>query len=586
MSESDIIIPVRTTDEHAAARRPHAYRAYRAVPRELQVRKRIRDFAKAIARRLPTDHAPALRTLEDLARDVLDQAHTPPGFLAFAVVAVSNAFWRTRFAAIPFRRRLLLLPHCMRHSTKCPGTYDKARFFCANCGRCNLGVLTAEARQLGYQVLTAEGTPPVLSVLRSGECDAVLGVACLDSLEHTFRHVSASGVPAMAIPLLTDGCRDTTVEVSLVRDFLSLTGDRSVTFPPSYLPLWRTVDNLFQEPAFTELVTPAGAGTAVPESDPTERMAITWLRDGGKRFRPFMTLGVYAALQSENADDSNEIEANNFPGFAQRLAIAMEAMHKASLAHDDIADDDVYRYGRPTLHRQFGIPAALNAGDHLIGIGYRLVLSTASELGARSVNQFLTHLTETHQALCRGQGQELGLTGPMAPAPRPMDVLTIYARKTATAFAISLEAGAFAAGFGNRFYGDFRRFSRVLGAAYQIQNDLDDWQNLNHNKRLAGQDAFRRRPTILRAFALERGALEREAELLERIGTGRPPQTEKALGELRAFYRDSGAFSRAEALQLKLSKQAHEAASGVAHAGLQRFLRFMVELLFGAGEAG
>ena len=61
------------------------------------------------------------------------------------------------------------------------------------------------------------------------------------------------------------------------------------------------------------------------------------------------------------------------PRWIRRAALSIEAFHKASLVHDDIEDDDIFRYGRATLHRQYGVGTAINVGDYLIGLGYRLV---------------------------------------------------------------------------------------------------------------------------------------------------------------------------------------------------------------------
>ena len=54
---------------------------------------------------------------------------------------------------------------------------------------------------------------------------------------------------------------------------------------------------------------------------------------------------------------------------ARALAVAIEALHKASLIHDDIADGDEFRYGRPTLHVSHGVGRAVNVGDWLVGLG-------------------------------------------------------------------------------------------------------------------------------------------------------------------------------------------------------------------------
>ena len=44
-------------------------------------------------------------------------------------------------------------------------------------------------------------------------------------------------------------------------------------------------------------------------------------------------------------------------------AAAIELLHNAFLVHDDVEDDSLYRRGRPTLHRQYGVPLAVNVGD-------------------------------------------------------------------------------------------------------------------------------------------------------------------------------------------------------------------------------
>ena len=65
----------------------------------------------------------------------------------------------------------------------------------------------------------------------------------------------------------------------------------------------------------------------------------------------------------------------NYPDAIRRAAMSIETFHKASLVHDDIQDGDRYRYGADSLHVKYGVPTAINIGDYLIGLGYRLVLS-------------------------------------------------------------------------------------------------------------------------------------------------------------------------------------------------------------------
>ena len=91
----------------------------------------------------------------------------------------------------------------------------------------------------------------------------------------------------------------------------------------------------------------------------------------------------------------------------RRTALAIEAFHKASLVHDDIEDDDTFRYGRETLHRQYGVGTAINVGDYLIGLGYRLVSRERKELGGDCTADILNRLSDAHLKLSEGQGAEL-----------------------------------------------------------------------------------------------------------------------------------------------------------------------------------
>ena len=102
-----------------------------------------------------------------------------------------------------------------------------------------------------------------------------------------------------------------------------------------------------------------------PESDAAS-VAQAWLQQDGRRWRPFLTAGVCASLQAPRAPSRD----------VRRLAVAVECFHKASLIHDDIEDGDTVRYGLPTLHARLGLPVALNAGDYLLGEGYRQIGAT------------------------------------------------------------------------------------------------------------------------------------------------------------------------------------------------------------------
>ena len=425
------------------------------------------------------------------------------------MVAVSNEFWRATFAAVPQHRRLFLLPHCLANRAACAGTYDAVGLHCAGCGSCEIDGLRRYAEEMGYAVIVAEGTSSVLMKILDGEADAILGVACLDSLEKSFHRVAELGVPHLALPLLRNGCVDTLAEVDEIRLLLASDTQRDAAHataaPRSYIPLLRQTARMFQEPLCSELLGPYHCSADAEHHGWTsvERAAVDWLKQSGKRLRPFVTVAAYAVARHGAAVlDRGDATGAMIPQSLRRIALAIEALHKASLVHDDIEDDDAFRYGRPTLHRVHGVAQAVNIGDFLIGLGYRLIAGEGGSLGGDCVAEILDQLSHAHLELCRGQGADLLWQDRPSGEPRPKDLLTVYAMKTSPAFEAAIYAGLRAAGV-RMDLGALRRFSTFLGEGFQIRNDLDDWHSDDHNKRRRGQDAHAGRATILRAFVAE-----------------------------------------------------------------------------------
>ncbi len=562
----------------------------KAVPQERAARQAIRAQARKATADLPRHRPLRRQALEDLARQALDGAGLGGEYLGFAMVAVSNEFWREQFTAISCSRRLLLLPHCLRDSVRCQGNYTAVGLECAGCGGCELAGLKAEAEELGYKVLIAEGTPAVVEVVLSGRADAILGVACLDSLEKAFTRVVEMGIPHVALPLLADGCRSTTAELDLVREWMRAQSGPVRARTRSYVPLLRAAEGIFDdgelELLLADFVRPdslaAPRGTLAPAAG-TEALAVDWLRCGGKRFRPFITLASYAALihGTEALDPAADL-GRSFPDAVRRTAVAIEALHKASLVHDDIEDDDLFRYGRKTLHRSHGVANAINVGDYLIGLGYRLVGAADERVDAAATAGILNHLAEAHLRLCRGQGAELLWRGRSPQAMRPLDLLAVYALKTAPAFEAAMYAGIRLA------LADLERadepaadpaiihpFCRYLGVAYQMLNDLKDWDRDDHDKLVAGQDSLAARPTVLLAFALDAGDEAANRELLRVLGEDAPEETR--FRRLRDIYLARGVFDTADRLVEKYRQRARAEADAIQPDALRELMHFVIE---------
>lgn len=550
------------------------------VPQDPGDRRRIRALAERVAADLPRCCPPARDLLAEFGARALAALELPLDYLGFAMVEVSNAFWRAPYEAVPLDRRLLLLPKCLRDPDACVGRFDAVGLHCAGCGACIIKDLTARARALGYEVIVAEGTSAVIMKVLDGAADAILGVACLDSLDESFEPITELGVPNQALPLLRAGCERTETEPERLLELLTAVrapgsaGPAAATYRTA-VPLLRETRRGFAAEHLEAVLAPYVADAALaaePSAGPldaaveTEVLGVDWLRAGGKRFRPFVTVASYAlGVHGAAALRADAPTAVMVPPAVRALAVAIEALHKASLAHDDIADEDAYRYGRPTLQRSHGVGVALNVGDWLVGLGYRLIAAQAPALGPESVADILARLAAAQLALCRGQGAELAWATRALGSLRAPAALQIGALKTAPAFEVAFYAGLRASGaeFDEGF---LRRFATHLGAAYQVRNDLDDWRADDANKVALGQDARRGRPTILRAFAVEAGAADRLARAA----------ADADVDAVRRLYEETDAFARAQELEQRLRGRCLALAAEARPDTLGELLRFVV----------
>jgi len=551
----------------AAPAQPQAEPAdIKRVPQDASVREAVRARAALAAAHLDHSRPPLRADIEHHAASILDELSLPQHFLGFAMVAVSNAFWRPQFEATRFDRRLLFLPCCLRDHANCKGTLDADGLECVDCSDdCAVSQLKTAADALGYRVIVAEGTPAVVTQLSEFDLGAIAGVACLDSLDKAFDKAAEIGVPCIALPLLKDGCVDTEAETPHILSVLRSERAATATTSRTYAPLLRESARLFEPDVLSQLLEPVlprpGTSTA------TDTIALDWIGAGGKRFRPFVTLAAYAVSKhGASALAADAAVAAMIPQPVRQIAIAIEALHKASLVHDDIEDDDAFRYGRETLHRTHGVAPAINAGDYLIGLGYRLVSAQAGDLGSECAADILAQLSGAHIELCRGQGDELLWQRDPSRTLRPIDAVSIYARKTAPAFEAALFAGLRPAGT-SFDPATLKQFSIYVGEAYQILNDIDDWDRDAANKVSVGRDVIAGRPTLLRAFAIEAGASDKLDQ------AGNDPLA------VRKIYEDGGVFDKARRLVDKLRSRASGLADQTQDSGLSDLLHFIVRIV-------
>lgn len=553
----------------------------KAVPDTLELRERIKAESERYAEPLDKSKPFLKGELEQHGRTLLEQMRLPEKYLGFAMVLIGNFFWKRQFMAVPFERRMLLLPHCLKHAEGCPADYDEFGLDCEKCGACSIADYKVRAEELGYKVLVAEGSPIVLKIIVAGYIDGILGVACLNVLEKAIDKVLIAGVPSYAIPLHSGDCKNTTLDESWVWDVLEKYEPLSQPQTSSYLPLMRAANRLFDDD-FEQLLPRTRSASPAAAKSPlgvTENISYDWLANGGKRFRPFITLAAYDALtggEQHSSGWSGE-QTLEFNDSVRRVAMAIEAFHKASLVHDDIEDDDAYRYGQETLHRRYDLGTAINVGDYLIGLGYRLVNSARGDIGAEASADIVERMAAAHIKLCDGQGAEMAWQASNDLNLAPIDALQIYALKTSPAFEAALYAGLRMAGPVDAYEEMIPAFSRHVGVGFQVLNDLKDWRGDDDNKLVAGQDAEALRPTVLLALAMQSATEAQRAEL-QKVVEGETAAPFR-VGTLRRIFEQTGAFDKAEALVDKSRARAEALADEVEPDELRQLLYFLIDTI-------
>ena len=177
---------------------------------------------------------------------------------------------------------------------------------------------------------------------------------------------------------------------------------------------------------------------------------------GGKRLRPHM---VIKSCQILGGSTISAIPA----------ASAVEMIHNFTLVHDDIMDNDEMRHGVPTVHKKFGMPIAILAGDVLFSKAYQII--SDSKLSNDATIQLVSRLAKACVDVCEGQLLDVKMAEEKR-IPSQKEYITMIGKKTAALFDVSCSMGAICATGNQKDISNLSDFGRNLGIAFQITDDL------------------------------------------------------------------------------------------------------------------
>ena len=256
------------------------------------------------------------------------------------------------------------------------------------------------------------------------------------------------------------------------------------------------------------------------------------LMAGGKRLRPILVLATYELFRQDFEE-------------AMPFAIAIEMIHNFSLIHDDLpeVDNDDFRHGKPTNHKQFNHPTALLAGDGLLNYAYIVIsneilysIENQYKENFRSRAKAFNEFTKAVDRMIAGEYLDTELEGKEI----SKEMLEyIHINKTGALLKLCVRMGAILAEAPEKDLERLTIYAEKIGLAFQIKDDiLSEEGNSEMTGKPVGNDKEMGKCTYVSYYGLERAKEE-----LNKI-------TEEAIEQLEP-YGEKAEFLKQLALYIK-----------------------------------
>jgi hypothetical protein len=143
--------------------------------------------------------------------------------IQFAHIELRNSAYESDFRKVPYSERALFLPHCSRDIKVCKAVYDEEGYHCKNCGACNIDEAVTMAKKIGYKkIFIVPGGSMVKKILEKNRIRAAIGVSCFHEAIMAFEAAKYASIIPQAVLLLNDGCKDTKIDLHLLKEKLEM----------------------------------------------------------------------------------------------------------------------------------------------------------------------------------------------------------------------------------------------------------------------------------------------------------------------------------------------------------------------------
>ena len=260
------------------------------------------------------------------------------------------------------------------------------------------------------------------------------------------------------------------------------------------------------------------------------------LQAGGKRIRP-----VFVLLSAKFGEYDIRV--------IQKVAVALELIHMASLVHDDVIDEALTRRGAATIQAKWDNRVAMYTGDYIFARSFELI----TEIKKPVIHQILA---KTIVEVCLGEIEQIRDKYIFDQSVRTY--FKRIKRKTALLIATSCQLGAIAAGVEEHLHKKLFRFGYYVGMSYQVTDDILDF--VGTEKVLgkpAGGDLRQGNITLPVFFAMQDEQLKKQ---IESVHEG---IEDEALQSIIENIKSSGAIEKSIEISDRYLQKAHEQLKGL-----------------------
>ena len=235
----------------------------------------------------------------------------------------------------------------------------------------------------------------------------------------------------------------------------------------------------------------------------------TYLASGGKKLRPFMVIKsceMFAGMEER----------------ALQTAAAVELIHNFSLIHDNIINNDDIRHGISTVHKKYGLPIALIAGDILFSKAFQVLSLQGKSVGHDDniIAEMNRILSTSCVHVCEGQALDIQMASSNK-IPTIDEYLEMIRKKTASLFEVSCALGVLSSAEPLRNNVDnLSKFGQFTGIAFQL---IDDLIGVTGDPKLTGKavgnDIREGKKTYPILFALEHADTNKREKIMKVFGS-------------------------------------------------------------------